>query len=173
MTTSDYLINGVFLLVVLRQARERRLDTRSIVAPLAMVALVGQQYLHSIPTDGNDLLFIATLAAAGVGLGAACGFATHVRADRDGSAYARVGWLAGALLVVGISSRMVFSLAVSNGFEPSVASFSQAIQVTAAAWPVALVSMAICEVATRILTVHVRGLLLTETATAATAPTFA
>ena len=28
MTITDYLINGIFVLVVLRQVRERRLDTR-------------------------------------------------------------------------------------------------------------------------------------------------
>jgi DNA-binding NarL/FixJ family response regulator len=37
MTTSDYLINAVFVLVVLRQARERQVSVRGLVAPLAEV----------------------------------------------------------------------------------------------------------------------------------------
>src|SRR5260370_37422847 len=106
MNTTDYLINGIFLLVVLRQASERRLAARSFVAPIAMVFFVAQQYLHAIPTAGNDLLFIGTLASVGLVLGTLCGFATHVRGGDDGFALARVGWLAGALLVAGISSRM-------------------------------------------------------------------
>ena len=157
MTTTDYLINGIFLLVVLRQARERRLDTRSFAAPMAMVLFIGQQYLHSIPTAGNDLLFIGALASLGLALGTLSGLATHVRADEDGMALARVGWLAGALLTAGISSRMVFAFASSHGLEPAVRSFSIAHQIGAAAWPAALVLMAICEVTARLVIVQVRG----------------
>jgi hypothetical protein len=47
MTISDRLINAVFVFVVLRQARERRLDARSIAIPLVVVALVTEHYVHS------------------------------------------------------------------------------------------------------------------------------
>ena len=40
MTTTDYLINGLFVLVVLRQSRERVLDRRSIVVPLVLVFFI-------------------------------------------------------------------------------------------------------------------------------------
>jgi hypothetical protein len=63
--------------------------------------------VHSIPTSGNDLVLIAGLGAVGLTLGIASGFATHVRAGESGLAVARVGWLAGALLIAGISSRAV------------------------------------------------------------------
>jgi len=63
MTTTDYLTNIAFLLIVARQARERELDHRSIVAPLAILFFVGQMYLHSIPTAGNDLVLIGALAS--------------------------------------------------------------------------------------------------------------
>lgn len=164
MTTTDYLINGVFILVVLRQARERRLDTKSIVAPLAMVFFVGQQYLHFIPTAGNDLVLIGCLATVGIGLGTLCGVATHVRAGDDGMALARVSWVAGALLMAGIGSRMVFAFALSHGLEPTVASFSISHQIEAAAWPVALVLMALCEVTARLVIVQVRGRRVTGSA---------
>ena len=157
MTTTDYLLNGAFLLLVLRQSRERRLDTRSWLVPLVLMVFVGQNYLHSIPTAGNDLLFIATLAGVGVALGTVSGFATQVWAGSDGMAMARVGWIAGLLLAAGISSRMVFAFALSHGFEPTVASFSIAHNIGAAAWPVALVLMALSEVAARLVTVQVRG----------------
>ena len=157
MTTTDYLINGLFVLVVLRQSRERALDRRSIVAPLVLVFFVAQMYLHSIPTAGNDLVFVAVLASAGVALGLLSGFATHVRAGADGLALARVGWTAGLLLVAGIGSRMAFAFAIGHGAEPAIRSFSIAHQIGAAAWPVALVAMAVCEVTTRIVTVQLRG----------------
>ena len=165
MNATDYLVNGLFLLVVLRQARERRLDARSIVAPLVMLALVAQNYLHVIPTAGNDLLFIGSLAALGLTLGTLCGFATHVRAGNDGVALARVGWVAGALLVFGISARMVFAFAVGHGFEPAVAGFSASHSIDAAAWPAALVLMALCEVVARLVVVQVRGHLASAAAT--------
>jgi hypothetical protein len=157
MTTTDYLINAAFVLVVLRQARERRLDLRSVILPLAIVAYVAHLYVRSIPTAGNDLILIAALGSAGLALGLASGFATDVRAGENGFAVARVGWIAGALLIAGIGSRMAFAFALSHGAHHAVASFSYAHQIGAAAWPVALVLMALLEVSTRIAIVQLRG----------------
>ena len=154
--TTDYLINAVFVLIVFRQARERELDLRSQIIPLAIVAYVAQLYVHSIPTAGNDLVLIAALGTVGLTSGVASGFATHVRAGENGHAVARVGWIAGALLIAGIGSRMVFAFALSHGARHGVASFSYAHQI-AAAWPVALVLMALLEVSTRIAIVQLRG----------------
>ena len=166
MTTTDYLINAVFVFVVLRQARERQLDLRSLVVPVLLVVWVAQMYVHSIPTAGNDLVLVALLASVGLTLGVLCGFATHVRIGSDGVALARVGWLAGGLLITGISARMVFVFAVNNGAEPAIRSFSIAHHIGAAAWPVALVAMALCEVTARLMTVQMRGRRLTGTGTA-------
>ena len=155
MTTSEYLLNAAFVLLVLRQARERELDRRSVIVPLVLMFFVGTQYLHSLPTAGNDLVLIALLTAVGLTLGVLGGFATHVRAGGDGVALARVSWIAGGLLVAGIGSRMAF--AIGHGFEPAVRSFSIGHQISAAAWPVALVLMALIEVGARIAVVQVRG----------------
>jgi hypothetical protein len=157
MSTMDYLVNAAFVLLVVKQSRERRLDRRALVIPLVMVFFVSQQYLHTIPTSGNDLVLIGLLTAAGVSLGLLSGFATHVRAGTEGFAMARVGWIAGVLLVAGISSRVVFALVVTHGAEPAIRDFSVAHQISADAWPVALVAMAICEVTVRVLTVQLRG----------------
>jgi hypothetical protein len=157
MTITDYLINAVFVLIVLSQARERELDRRSFIIPLAIIAYVAHIYVHSIPTSGNDLVLIAALGTVGLTLGIASGLATHVRAGENGLAVARVGWLAGALLIAGISSRMVFVFAINHGARHAVASFCMAHQIGAAAWPVALVLMALLEVGTRIAIVQLRG----------------
>jgi hypothetical protein len=157
MRTTDYLINAVFVLIVFRQARERELDRRSVIVPLAIVAYVAHLYVRSIPSAGNDLVLIGALGTFGLALGVASGFATHVRAGENGLAVARVGWIAGALLIAGIGSRMVFALAVSHGARHAVASFSYTHQIGAAAWPVALVLMALLEVSTRIAIVGLRG----------------
>jgi hypothetical protein len=161
MTTSDYLINAAFVLFVLRQARERQWDLRSLVVPLVVVFFVAQRYLHTIPTAGNDLVLVGLLAGVGLTLGVLGGFATHVRLGNDGSVLARVGWTAGALLIAGICARMVFAFAVTHGGEPAIRAFSVAHQIGAAAWPVALVSMALCEVTARLVIVELRGRRLT------------
>lgn len=124
MTTTDDLINALFVAIVFRQARERELGVRSLVVALVLVALVAHAYIRSIPTAGNDLVLVAALAVVGLVLGVASALATHVRAGANGVAIARLGWLAVVLLVAGIGSRMVFALAVSNGAEPAVRSFS-------------------------------------------------
>jgi hypothetical protein len=61
------------------------------------------------------------------------------------------------LLIAGIGSRMVFAFALSHGARQAVVSFSIAHQIGAAAWPVALVGMALLEVSTRIAIVQLRG----------------
>jgi len=157
MTTSEYLLNAAFVLLVLRQARERELDRRSVTVPLLLMLFVGAEYLHTLPTAGNDLLLISGLAVVGLTLGVTGGFATHVRAGERGVALARVGWIAGGLLVLGIGARMTFAFAVGHGFEPVVRTFSIAHQIGAAAWPVALVLMALVEVGSRIAVVQVRA----------------
>jgi hypothetical protein len=157
MTTSEYLLNAAFVLLVLRQARERELDRRSVTVPLMLMVFVGAQYLHSVPTAGNDLLLIVGLALVGLAFGVVGGLATHVRAGGDGVALARVGWIAGGLLVAGIGSRMAFAFAVGHGLQPAVRAFSIAHQIGAAAWPAALVMMALIEVGARIAVVQVRG----------------
>ena len=156
MTTTEYFLNAAFVVLVLRQARERTLDRRSVVVPLLLMFFVGSQYLRSIPTAGNDLVLIAFLAVVGLTLGVLGGVATQVRAG-GGVALARVGWIAGGLLILGIGARMAFAFAIGHGFEPAVRSFSVAHQIGAAAWPVALVLMALIEVAARITVVQARG----------------
>ena len=165
MTTTDYLINAVFVVVVLLQVRERELSVRSFVVPLAIVAYVAHMYVHSIPTAGNDLVLVALLASVGLALGVIGGFATHLRLGDDGVALARVGWIAGGLLIAGICARMVFVFAVNNGAEPAIRSFSIAHQIGAAAWPIALVSMALFEVTARLVTVAVRARRMTAMGT--------
>jgi hypothetical protein len=170
MTITDYLINAMFVLIVARQARERDLDLRSAIIPLVLVAFVAHLYIHSIPTAGNDLVLIGLLTTVGLTLGVISGLATHVRAGEHGVAVARVGWLAGLLLVLGITARMVFVFAVSHGAHHAVASFSVAHHISAAAWPVALVAMALAEVCTRIATVQLRGHRVTRVAQSTRGP---
>ena len=55
---------------------------------------------------------------------------------------------------------MVFAFAVGHGAQGAIRDFSVAHQIGAAAWPAALVAMAVFEVTARVVIVHVRGLRL-------------
>ena len=167
MTTTDYILNAVFVFLVLRQTRESKLDRRAVLVPLSIVFFVANSYLHTIPTSGNDLVLIGGLASIGVTLGVLGGLATHVRADSQGNRLARVGWIAGALLIAGFGARMAFVLAAENGAGHAIASFSAANHIGAAAWPVALVSMALLEVVIRIAVVQLRAYRINSGARAA------
>ena len=71
--------------------------------------------------------------------------ATHVR--REGATlYSRIGPLAGSLLIGGFLARMAFVLAAENGAGSAIRSFSITNHISAAAWPVALVAMALLQI---------------------------
>jgi hypothetical protein len=155
MRTTDYLINAAFVLIVFRQARERELDPqRDHPAGDHRLRRAAAPALD--PDRWQRPRLIAALGTVGLTLGVASGFATHVRAGENGLAVARVGWIAGGLLIAGIGSGMVFAFALSHGARHAIASFSYAHQIGAAAWPVALVLMALLEVSTRITIVQLR-----------------
>jgi hypothetical protein len=157
MTTTDYLINAVFIFFVLRQVHERRVDLRSFLVPLVIVFFVAGNYVHSIPTSGNDLVLVGALIGVGLVLGVAGGFATQVRRASDGNVLARVGWIAGGLLIAGVLARMVFVFFVNNGGAAAIRSFSIDNHLTAAAWPLALVAMALVEIVVRQGMVQIRA----------------
>jgi hypothetical protein len=157
MSLTDYLLNAGLIFLVVRQMRDRELDLRSALLPLVLVFTIGQNYLTSLPTAGNDLLLAGGLALIGLTLGILSGFATSVRPGDNGHAIARVGWGAAFLLLIGIGARMAFVFAVNNGAGHAITSFSSSAHITAAAWPVALVSMAVLEVVVRVVIVQLRG----------------
>jgi hypothetical protein len=111
------------------RARQHERDLANQLAPglgyEAVHLRVGQRFAHFLHAHpGNDLVLIGTLGAVGLASGVASGFATPVRAGDNGHAVARVGWIAGALLIAGIGSRMVFAYAVSHGARHAITSFS-------------------------------------------------
>jgi hypothetical protein len=159
MSATDYVINAILVLLVLRQIRENRLGLVSLVLPVVLVGAAAAYYLHSVPTAGNDIALDLTLAAVGATLGVACALTTRMRRGADGVALARAGVAAAILWVVGIGARMGFALYSSHGGGPAIARFSIAHDITSsAAWVAALVMMALAEVVARTVTLRVRAL---------------
>jgi hypothetical protein len=161
VSATDYIINAILVLLVLRQIRESRLDLVSLVLPVVLVGAAAAYYLHSVPTAGNDIALDLTLAAAGAILGVACALTTRMRRGADAVALARAGVVAAILWIVGIGARMGFALYSSHGGGPAIARFSVAHDITSsAAWVAALVMMALAEVIARLVTLRVRALRL-------------
>jgi hypothetical protein len=164
MSPTDYLINAVLVLVVLRQLREKRLDLTSLLLPVGLVAVAAEHFLHAIPTAGNDVALIVTGIAAGAALGTGAAYATKLRLGGDGVALARATGVAAALWVAGMGFRIVFSYACTHGLGPSLAHFSAAHHITGGdAWTAALVLMAFAEVLSRLLVLQVRAWRLQRT----------
>ena len=76
--------------------------------------------------------------------------------EREGPSVHAAALIA-VLAAAGIYSRMAFAFALSHGVAHAVSSFSIANQIDRAAWPVALVSMAVLDVTARVVIVHLRG----------------
>ncbi|EFG64737.1 hypothetical protein [Streptomyces sp. SPB074] len=163
MTTTEWITDIALLLVVFRQLREDRLDLKTFLIPLGIVAFVAPSYLSSVPTGRNDLVLIGALVAVGAALGIAGGVCTRVRAA-GGHVLIKAGVVSAVLWVLGMGARMGFQLWTQHGGADDVARFSLTHHITSdQAWVAAFVLMALTEVVTRLATIFVRGRLLTAT----------
>ena len=123
----------------------------------ALVVFVATHYVRTIPTGGSDMALALALTLVGLSLGVLCGYATHVLVDADGTRVARVGPVAAILLLAGISARLVFVFALEHEAGPVIRDFGIVHHISAATWPLALVSMARCEVTAGLVILQVRG----------------
>ncbi|MEV8319325.1 hypothetical protein AB0Q95_34720 [Streptomyces sp. NPDC059900] len=170
MTTTEWITDIALLLVVFRQLREDRLDLKTFLIPLGIVAFVAHTYLDSVPTAGNDLVLIAALVGAGAVLGIAGGLYTRVRTAGE-HILIKAGAVSAILWVLGMGARMGFQLWTEHGGgADDVARFSLAHHITSdQAWVAAFVLMALTEVVTRLATIFIRSRMLTAGQPAAAA----
>ena len=115
MTVTDYVIDITLVSLVLVQMRGRKLTTRGLLLPVALVAYVAITYLKAIPTSGNDLYLIVGSAVLGATLGGLAALFTTIRADGDGIPVAKAGLVAAALWILGTGGRLAFQLYASHG----------------------------------------------------------
>ena len=157
MTTTDYLIDSALVLLVLLQIKERPLTTKALIRPLIIVAIAVVNYLHGIPTAGNDLVLVGVLALLGLSIGVASGQTVFIRRGRDGELLARAGWLSGFFWVLGMGSRFAFLVWISHGGAAAIGRFSAQHAITGGkAWTAALLAMAVFEVSGRSLVLAAR-----------------
>ena len=150
MTPTDYILDSALVLLVLLQIKERTLTTKSLIRPLIIVGIAMTNYLHGIPTAGNDLLLIGVFAVLGSLIGLAAAQTLFMRTDEHGEVLARAGWAAVFFWVLGMGGRFAFIFWINHGGHSSIAQFSAQHAITSGeAWAVALLAMAVCEVAGR------------------------
>ena len=163
MTTIDYLISAVLVLLVIPQIRGSKMTMISVVRPVVLVAAAAAYYLRGVPTQGNDVLLDVLLIALGTALGVGCALATSITPGEDGSPYAKAGVIAAVLWILGMAGRFTFEYYATHGGAHSVASFSIKHQIySTEAWTTALIFMALAEVISRLIVMRVRGHLLTS-----------
>jgi hypothetical protein len=147
MTLTDYLINIALIALVILQIRGSRLDLKSAIRPVILVAAAAVYYLRAFPTAGNDVILYAVLGGIGLVLGVGCAATTRVWRASDGNGYAKAGVIAAALWIIGIGSR-----------------FSIAHDITSQnAWIAGLILMALAEVIARLVVIRIRGARTRET----------
>lgn len=159
MTITDYLINIALIALVLLQIRGSRLDMKTAIRPVVLVAAAALYYLRGVPTAGNDVYLYVILGGLGLVLGIACAATTRVWRGDDGFAYAKAGGIAAALWVIGIGSRLAFEEFVTHGNGGTdIVNFSIAHDISSQnAWVAALVIMALAEVISRLTVLRLRG----------------
>ncbi|MFK8848030.1 hypothetical protein [Streptomyces sp. Ac-502] len=167
MNIADYIVNGILILLVLRQIREGRLSLFNLVLPVVLVVGVAVYYLRSVPTSGNDLVLEMALAGSGAVLGVLCGVATRLRRKPDG-VYVKAGLAAAALWVFGMALRMCFAFAADHGAGDAIADFSRSTDISGAqAWVAAFVLMALAQAVARLAVIRYRAYRLSSSLPAA------
>jgi hypothetical protein len=147
MTTTDYILDAVLVLLVLLQIRERPLTDRQLVRPLIILGIAVLTYLHGVPTAGNDLVLVTVFALVGAAIGLASGQTAIMRLGPSGDVLARSGWASGFFWVLGMGSRFAFVVWLTHSGAHTIASFSAEHSITSGeAWTVALLAMAVGEV---------------------------
>ena len=151
MSTTDYVIDILLILVIFRQVRPHELSPRAALLPLALLILAGIVYLRPFTLRGNDLILIVILAAAGIVLGTLSGAADSIWRDDQRRLMFRAGAVSVITWIAGMGFRFGFAYYAYHGGASSVASFSAHHDITGASiWTTALVLMAFGQVLARL-----------------------
>jgi hypothetical protein len=150
MTTLNYIIDSVLVLLVLLQIKEHPVTNVQLIRPFVVVAVAVVSYLHGVPSGGNDLVLVGALALLGALIGTMSGTTTHMRRGPSGETLLRTGPLGVFFWVLGMGSRFAFIIWFTHSGAADVTHFSATHSITSReAWTVALLAMAVCEVAGR------------------------
>jgi hypothetical protein len=150
MNISDYLIDSALVLIVVLQLRDRKLTTRQLIRPIVILGIAVASYLHSFPTQGNDLELTAAFAVLGGTIGVLSGITVLMRRADNGTVVFRSGPASAFFWVLGMGSRFAFVYWITHSGASSIAHFSVNHSISGSqAWTMALLGMAVFEVLSR------------------------
>jgi len=172
VSTTDYLIDILLIVIIFRQVRPHQLTLRAALLPILLLIVAAIIYLRPPFTlGGNDLALIVILALAGIVLGALSGLGDTVWRDGSGILLFRAGVLSVVAWLVGMGFRLGFAYYAYHSGGPSIASFSIHHDITGAhIWTTALFLMAVGQVLARLGVLQLRRLQAGETPAAAGLP---
>jgi len=148
VTATDWIIDIVLIGLVVLQLIERRLSIVQVLLPVAIIIWAIVTYVHSIPTDGNNLFLITLAVVVGAAIGAGVGLLTRVRV-KDGVVVVKATIIAAILWVMGMGSRLAFQLWATHGGGMSVGRFDFTYHLSTDVWASALIFMAAATIALR------------------------
>ena len=148
MNTIDYLISVALILLVVRQMRPRRLTVVGLMWPLPLIAWAAVDYVKVPELSGNNGLMFAGCTIAGVLFGVGCGVATRIYRE-NGSCKVQSTTLALLFWLLGVGGRLAFGIFAEHGGGEWIYTFSISHGLRLETWGTALISMALCEVASR------------------------
>jgi hypothetical protein len=151
VSVTDYVIDVLLVVVILRQIRPHELTVRSALLPLLLLAAAGAVYLRSFTPRGNDLVLIVVLCAVGIALGALSGLGDRIWHDSGGRLIVQAGAVSVGAWVLGMGFRFAFDFYANHSGARSVVRFSTRHDISGAGiWTAALVLMAFGQVLARV-----------------------
>jgi hypothetical protein len=158
MTVSDYLLyTGLFVAILVTQLGTRHPDGKRLLLPVAIVAGIGARYLIAMPAGNTAHLLELAGLAAGLLFGLAAVALVRVSRDADGRLVTVSGWSYAAVWTLALALRLGFAYGSTHWFTRSLASFSVAHHVPAAAYGTAFVIMVLTMIVVRTVAVVLRG----------------
>jgi hypothetical protein len=160
VSTADYLIDILLIVVIFRQVRPHQLTPRAALLPILLLMGAAIIYLRPPFTlSGSDLALLVILALAGIVLGALSGLGDTVWRDGPGILLFRAGVLSVVAWLAGMGFRLGFAYYAYHSGGPSIASFSIRHDITGAhIWTTALFLMAVGQVLARLGVLQLRRL---------------
>lgn len=156
MNFEEWIISLLLVAVVLRQIRGKRLTVFSLTWPIILILYAFFSYFTTIPSYKSDWILVLALMFIGLLLGLGCGISTQVYIQNN-TIKAKANFLAATLWIVGMASRIIFSIYVSQGGAKHIENISSKLHLHSYnTWAVALIFMALLEVLSRSFILYIR-----------------
>ncbi|MFF5083431.1 hypothetical protein ACFY36_40825 [Actinoplanes sp. NPDC000266] len=150
---TNYLISlGILALMLTTALGTHEFTGKRLIRPVVIVLAVAAFYLHSFPTEGNDVPLVLVGLAAGVVLGIVSGLFVRVHRDTStGRILTTAGFGFAAIWIAVTAGRMLFIYGADHWFTQGLVNFSRTHLITGAdAWTAAFVVLSLAMVLSRL-----------------------